>query len=136
MTEVSQWNEPIVEEFRANEGRVGGPFEGLPMLLLHDIGARSGTERIHPLAYQAVGDAFAVFGSKGGAPVDPHWVLNLVAHPEVEVEIGTERLKVRARVLEADEREPIWAKQKIDRPGFADYEKKTEGIRDIPVVLL
>jgi deazaflavin-dependent oxidoreductase (nitroreductase family) len=63
-------------------------------------------------------------------------VLNLVAHPEVEVELGTERLKVRARVLEADEREPIWAKQKIDRPGFADYEKKTEGIRDIPVVLL
>jgi deazaflavin-dependent oxidoreductase (nitroreductase family) len=136
MTEVSQWNQPIVEEFRSNEGRIGGPFDGLPMLLLHDVGAKSGKEYIHPLAYQVVGDGYAIFGSKGGAPVNPAWVSNLVANPEVEIEVGTDTFKVRARLLEGDERETIWSKQKVDRPGFADYDAKVKGIRQIPIFLL
>jgi deazaflavin-dependent oxidoreductase (nitroreductase family) len=134
---MAGWNEKIIDEFRANEGRVGGNYEGRTLLLLHHTGAKTGTERINPLAYQRLSDhAVAIFASKGGAPTTPDWFYNLVAHPDVKVEIGTETFAAHAHVAEGAEREPIWEKQKADWPGFADYEKKTEGIREIPVVVL
>jgi len=133
---MPDWNTKIIEEFRANEGRVGGPFEGRPILLLHHKGARTGTERVNPVAYQAVGDDFAVFASKGGSPTNPDWYHNLVANPDVSVEVGTQTLPVHARVAEGDERARIWTTQKERWPGFADYDEKTKGIREIPVVVL
>lgn len=131
---MSDWNDQIIAEFRANEGRVGGSFEGAPLLLLHSTGARSGAERVNPMMYQAVGSAFAVFASKAGADTNPDWFHNLRAHPEASVEVGTHTVEVTARVLDDAEREPIWAEQKSRYPGFADYEAKTD--RVIPVVLL
>jgi len=134
MAAANDWNSSIIEEFRANHGEVGGPFTEVPILLLHSIGARSGSERVNPLAYQRVGDAFAVFASKGGAPTNPDWFYNLVAHPEVTIEVGDETVPVRARVAQGDERESIWTEQKTRAPGFAEYEAKTA--RTIPVVVL
>jgi deazaflavin-dependent oxidoreductase (nitroreductase family) len=132
---VQDFNAKIIEEFRANRGRVGGPFQGMPILLLHHRGAKTGVERVSPLAYQDLGDgAIAVFGSKGGAPTNPDWYHNLVAKPEARVEIGTETIEVRARVAEGEERDRIWEKQKRDVPGFAGYERNTPRI--IPVVIL
>jgi deazaflavin-dependent oxidoreductase (nitroreductase family) len=130
-------NQHIIDEFRANEGRVGGNFEGRTLLLLHHTGAKSGTERVNPLAYQRLSDdSVAIFASMGGAPKTPDWFYNLVAHPDVKVEIGTESHTAHARVAEGDERETIWTKQKADWPGFATYEERTQGIREIPVVVL
>ena len=136
MSDFQGWNQKIVDEFRSNEGRVGGPFEGAPMIIIHTKGRTSGKEYENPLVYQAVGDNFVIIASKGGAPTHPDWYRNLMANPEIEVEVGTERYKVRARELEGDEREKVWTKQKELMPGFADYEQKTRGIREIPVVLL
>jgi deazaflavin-dependent oxidoreductase (nitroreductase family) len=130
-------NQRIIDEFRANEGRVGGHFAGRTLLLLHHRGAKSGTERINPVAYQRLSDdAVAVFASKGGAPTNPDWYHNVVANPDVTVELGTESFPARARVAEGAERDEIWERQKHDWPGFADYEQKTRGIREIPVVVL
>jgi deazaflavin-dependent oxidoreductase (nitroreductase family) len=128
------WNQQIIEEFRANAGRVGGPFAGAPLLLLHHRGARTGIERVNPMMYQQVAGGYAVFGSKGGAPTNPDWYYNLVAHPEAMVEVGTETIPVRARVAQGEERERIWEQQKRDYPGFAEYERKMT--RQIPVVIL
>ena len=93
MTEPNDWNAKIIEEFRANEGRVGGQFEGAPLLLLHSIGARSGKERVNPMMYQAVGDAYAVFASKGGAPSNPDWYHNLIATPDVR-DVFNKRIEI------------------------------------------
>ena len=135
MSGVHDFNKDIIEEFRSNEGRVGGGFDGMSILLLHSTGARSGAERVNPVAYQRLGPrSVAVFASKGGAPDNPDWYYNLLAHPETTVEIGTEVLSVRARVPAEEERRPIWEKQKGDVPGFAAYERKTS--RVIPVVVL
>jgi deazaflavin-dependent oxidoreductase (nitroreductase family) len=134
MARRGDWNSGIIEEFRANEGRVGGPFEGRPLLLLHHHGAKTGIERVNPLAYRQVGGDFAVFGSKGGAPTNPDWYYNLVANPDASVEVGTKTYRVRARVATPEERSRIWKEQKRDVPAFADYERKTS--RQIPVVLL
>jgi deazaflavin-dependent oxidoreductase (nitroreductase family) len=131
---VSDHNARIIEEFRANHGKVGGPFEGRPMLLLHHTGARSGIKRVNPLTYQRVASGYAVFASKGGAPTNPAWFYNLRAVPAAEVEIGDKTYSVVARVADADERAPIWEKQKRDFPQFAGYEEKTK--RKIPVVIL
>ena len=128
------WNTKIIAEFRANGGKVGGPFEGAPVLLLHTIGAKTGQERVNPMMYQAVGDDYAVFASKGGAPTNPDWYHNLVANPQVRAEIGTETHEFTARVADPQTRAPIWAEQKRRYPGFADYEQKTT--RQIPVVIL
>jgi len=136
MTDMNDFNRQIVDEFRANGGQVGGVFEGLPLLLLHHVGAKSGLERVNPLAYQRVGDAYAVFASKGGAPTNPDWFHNLVAHPEVSIEVGSERLDVTARVASDEERERIWSAQKAAFPNFAEYEVKAAGSRKIPVVVL
>jgi deazaflavin-dependent oxidoreductase (nitroreductase family) len=134
MAERTNWNAAIIDEFRTNGGRVGGNFEGAPLLLLHSTGARTGEERINPMMYQRVGDAYAVFASKGGAPSNPDWYYNLVAHPEASIEIGDDVEKVTARVAGPAEREPIWQRQKERYPGFADYEQKAD--REIPVVIL
>ena len=131
---MSEWNDKIIEEFRANDGKVSGPFEGAPLLLLHSVGAKSGASRVNPMMYQKVGDDFAVFASKGGAPTNPDWYHNLVANPRTLVEIGTETVAVVARVAEGDERERIWTKQKAAYSGFAEYEQRTT--RTIPVIIL
>jgi deazaflavin-dependent oxidoreductase (nitroreductase family) len=131
---MSDWNTRVIEEFRANAGKVGGNFEGAPMLILHTTGAKTGRERVNPLVYQAVGDDLAIFASKGGAPDNPDWFHNIVAHPDVTVEIGADTVPMRARVAGSDEREPIWSRQKRLMPGFADYEANTS--RQIPVVVL
>ena len=136
MTDRNDFNQAIIDEFRANAGKVGGGFEGAPMVLLHHTGAKSGVERVAPLVYRAEGDSIVVFGSKGGAPSHPHWYLNLVANPDTTIEVGTETVKVRARVAEGDERERIWSAQKEAMPGFAEYEQKLAGAREIPVVIL
>ena len=127
-------NAAIIEEFRANDGQLGGHFDGAPLLLLHHTGAKTGRERISPLKYQAVDDGLAIFASKGGAPNHPSWYHNLVASPETSVEVGDDTIEVRARVTNGDERERIWARQKADDPVFAGYEQKTD--RVIPVVVL
>ena len=134
--EVSQ-NDQIIEEFRANEGRVGGHFGGRTLLLLHHRGAKSGTEWVNPLAYQRLDDdSVAVFASAGASPKHPDWYHNVVAHPDVTVEIGTETFPARARVATGEERERIFEQQKRDWTSFADYEEKLKGIREIPVVVL
>ncbi len=135
MHDVSDFNTQIIEEFRANDGRVGGGFEGATLLLLHTTGAKSGRERVNPMVYQDLGDGrIAVFASKAGADTHPDWYHNLVAHPEVNAEIGTTTRSFTARTATTAERAPIWAKQKQDMPGFADYEDQTD--REIPVVIL
>ena len=131
---MSDWNDKVIAEFRANQGRVGGQFEGAPLLLLHSTGAKSRQERVNPVMYQAVGNGFAVFASKAGADTNPDWYHNLRAHPQARIEVGTQTLDVTARVLDADEREPIWEEQKARYPGFADYETRTD--RVIPIVML
>jgi deazaflavin-dependent oxidoreductase (nitroreductase family) len=134
MSDASDFNSKIIAEFRANGGQVGGPFQGAPVLLLHTTGARSGQERVHPVMYQRAGNNYAVFASKGGAPTNPDWYHNLLAHPSVQAEIGTQTLPLTARVARGDEREQIWSAQKSAYPGFAEYEEKTT--RQIPVVIL
>lgn len=135
MSDVNDWNAQIIEEFRANEGKVGGQFEGAPLLLLHTTGAKSGHERVNPMMYQDLGaGSVAVFASKAGAPDNPDWFHNVTANPSVEAEIGTEMRRFTARVAEGEERETIWSRQKSDYPGFAEYEQKTD--RTIPVVVL
>jgi deazaflavin-dependent oxidoreductase (nitroreductase family) len=135
MADGEDFNGKVIAEFRANAGKVGGPFQGAPVLLLHHTGAKSGTERVNPLMYQQVGDSYAIFASRGGAPSNPDWYYNLVAHPDTTIEMGSDTIRVRARVANPDEREPIWSKQKKDVPGFAEYETNAAP-RQIPVVLL
>ena len=135
-SDTNDFNRGVIEEFRANAGKVGGRFEGAPMILVHHFGAKSGTERISPLVYQSVGEDFAVFASKEGAPTDPQWYHNVVAHPAITVEVGNDTWEVLARVATGDERERIWSKQKQLMPGFADYEERAKGIREIPVLVL
>ena len=129
------WNQRIIEEFRANGGKVGGQFEGAPMILVHHTGRVSGTERVNPLVYLEDGDAFAVFASAAGAPDDPDWYKNLVARPTTTVEVGGETFEVAVREATGDERDAIYERQKQRMPGFAEYETKAAP-RRIPVLLL
>jgi deazaflavin-dependent oxidoreductase (nitroreductase family) len=131
---MSDWNSKIIEEFRANAGKVGGPFEGAHMLLLHTIGAKSGQVRVNPVVYQPLDRGIAIFASKAGAPENPAWFHNLVANPDVTVELGTETVRMVARVAQGEERDRIFAAQKKVMPGFAEYERNTD--RQIPVVVL
>ena len=132
---VHDFNTSIIEEFRANGGVVGGMFEGRNMLLLHTTGRTSGAARTSPLVYRPNGDdSWVIFASYGGASKDPAWFGNLVAQPDVDIEVGTDTVEVRARVAEGAEREEIWEAQKAAIPAFADYEAKTD--RQIPVVVL
>ncbi|HET9971793.1 MAG TPA: nitroreductase/quinone reductase family protein [Streptosporangiaceae bacterium] len=135
MADGDDFNGKVIEEFRANDGKVGGPFTGAPMLLLHHNGAKSGAELVNPLVYQQVGGSYAIFASAGGQPRDPQWFRNLVAHPDVTIEVGASTVKARARVTEGSERDSIWTTQKERMANFAEYEKNAAP-RVIPVVVL
>jgi deazaflavin-dependent oxidoreductase (nitroreductase family) len=130
----ADFNAQVIEEFRANEGVVGGMLEGMPVLLLHHTGAKSGTARINPLAYQVDGGRYAIFASKAGAPTNPDWYYNLKAHPDVEIEVGTDTIEVTASEAGGEERERLFNTQAENMPMFADYAQKTE--RVIPVIVL
>lgn len=134
MSEASDRNRTIIEEFRANHGRVGGRFEGKTLLLLHSKGAKTGEERINPAAYVRDNGNLVIIASKGGAPTHPNWYYNLVANPLVTVEVGTEKFQARARVVEEPERTRLYDKMIEMMPSFADYRKKTT--RQIPVFVL
>ena len=131
---MSDWNTRIIEEFRANDGRVGGPFAGAPMILIHHTGARSGTERVNPLVYFPDGDRFVVIASAGGAPRNPDWYHNLKAHPRTTVEVGAETFAVDVQELTGDERSAVWQRVVAAMPGFGAYQEKTT--RQIPVLAL
>ncbi len=132
---MSDFNQKIIEEFRANEGRVGGMFEGMPMILIHHIGAKSGVERVAPLAHFPEDDDHTVIvASAGGAPNHPAWYHNLKANPKIDVEVGTEQYTVVAEELPRAERDEFWKRVVAEKPGFADYERKTD--RLIPLVRL
>ena len=130
---ASDWNTKVIEEFRANDGKVES-LGSAPLLILHTIGAKSGEERESPVLYREQGDNLVVFASFACAPVNPAWFHNLVANPEATVELGTETRSVRARIAEGQERDRLWEWNKQDYPGFGDYETKTD--RVIPVVVL
>jgi deazaflavin-dependent oxidoreductase (nitroreductase family) len=134
MPDVNDHNRAIIEEFRANGGKLGGNFEGAPMLLLHTTGARSGQPRVNPMMYLRDGDRLVVFASKAGAPTNPDWYHNLVAHPDASVEVGDETFDAHATVLIGAERDRLFAKQAQLFPGFKEYEERTT--RVIPVVAL
>ncbi|HXR29302.1 MAG TPA: nitroreductase family deazaflavin-dependent oxidoreductase [Solirubrobacteraceae bacterium] len=134
MPDVNEFNRAIIEEFRSHGGKVGGPFEGLPVLLLSTIGARSGERRTTPVAYLEDGDRLVIFASKAGAPENPAWYHNIVANPEVTVEVGSETRAVRASVLSGEERDRLFERQAERQPQFAEYAQRTT--RVIPVVAL
>ncbi|WP_395695365.1 nitroreductase family deazaflavin-dependent oxidoreductase [Nocardioides sp.] len=131
---MSDYNAQIIAEFRANHGRVGGNFEGAPLLLLHTTGAKSGQERISPMMYLRDGERWLVFASKAGAPTNPDWYHNLTANPDATIEVGDETIEVHAEELPRAERDEKYAEQAALYPGFADYERKTD--RVIPVMAL
>jgi deazaflavin-dependent oxidoreductase (nitroreductase family) len=132
---IGELNAKLVEEYRANGGKLGGMFAGSDLLLLHHTGARSGAERVSPLAYQMVGESYAVFASRAGSAANPDWFHNVVAYPRTTIEIGTETVAVLARVAEPAERDVIWDRQKKRVPQFAEYERKAAP-RKIPVIVL
>ncbi|HEY2570355.1 MAG TPA: nitroreductase family deazaflavin-dependent oxidoreductase [Solirubrobacteraceae bacterium] len=134
MSDVEDFNRAIIDEFRANDGKVGGPFEGAPVLLLTATGAKSGERRTTPVMYLPDGERMVIFASKGGAPTNPGWYHNLRANPSATVEVGSDTVEVQAVVTEGDERERLFRKQAELYPQFADYQQKTT--RQIPVVAL
>ena len=133
-TTPTDFNAKIIEEFHANEGRVGGMFDGVPLLLLHHTGAKSGKARVNPLAYQSDDGRYVVFASKGGAPTNPDWYHNLKAQPRVTIEVGTDTIDALAGEATGEERERLFRAQAERVPQFAEYEKQTE--RVIPVIVL
>lgn len=131
---MTDWNKAIIEEFRANDGKVGGHFEGSNLLLLHTTGAKSGLPRLNPVMYLPDGDGYVIIASKGGAPTHPDWYHNLVANPEVTVELGTETVEAVATVAEEPKRSELYTRMVEVAPGFGEYQRKTS--RTIPVVIL
>ena len=134
MTDMNDWNQKVIEEFRAKAGKVADPFEGAPVLLLHTKGAKSGLERVNPMMYLEESGRVFVFASKAGADTDPDWYRNLVANPGVRVELGVDTFAANAVPLDQPERDRVYAIQADRNPGFAEYEAKTT--RLIPVVEL
>jgi len=135
MSDPEDFNAKVIAEFRANDGKVGGPFEGAPILLLHHVGARTGEARVTPMMYQDLGaGVVGVFASNGGADTNPAWFHNIIANPQVSAEIGSENHRFTARTASEAERNEIWERQKAGSPGFANYEAATR--REIPVVIL
>ena len=133
-TSPQDFNAQIIEEFHANQGRVGGPFEGATLLLLHHVGAKSGKDRINPLVYNRDADRYVVFASKAGAPTNPDWYHNLKANPNVAIEVGTETINVVAEEATGEERDRLFQAQVERSPQFAEYQSKTD--RLIPVIVL
>jgi deazaflavin-dependent oxidoreductase (nitroreductase family) len=134
MSQLNDFNQRIVEEFRANKGKVGGQFAGAPLLLLTTIGAKSGRTITKPLAYTKDGDRIVLIASFAGAPKNPAWFNNLVANPVVTVELGEERYQARAVVTSGEERQRLYDNQARQMAVFTEYQKKTT--RQIPVVVL
>jgi deazaflavin-dependent oxidoreductase (nitroreductase family) len=133
-TPFADFNAQIIEEFHANDGRVGGMFEGSTLLLLHHTGAKSGASRINPLVYQPDADRYVIFASKAGAPTNPDWYHNLKAHPDVQIEVGTDTIDVLASEATGEERDRLFRAQVERSPQFGEYEQKTD--RVIPVIVL
>ena len=130
----ADWNRAIIDEFHANGGKVGGPFEGAPLLLLTTTGAKTGRRLTSPLMYNTDGDRLLIFASKGGAPTNPAWYHNLIANPSVTVEVGTKTFDATATVLHGEERDRLFARHAAQYPAFAEYQAKTK--RTIPVIAL
>jgi deazaflavin-dependent oxidoreductase (nitroreductase family) len=136
---MSDWNTAIIEEFRANGGKVGGMFEGAPVVLMHGVGRKTGKVTVHPVMYLPSDDDPAtiyVFASKAGAPTHPDWYYNLTAAGRATVEVGTETYDVAVTEVTGEDRDRIYAEQVSRYPGFGEYEQKTAGIRTIPVLAL
>jgi deazaflavin-dependent oxidoreductase (nitroreductase family) len=134
MNNPNNWNQANIAEFRANSGKIGGRFAGRTLLLLHTVGAKSGKERINPLAYAADGDRLVIIASKGGAPTNPDWYYNILAHPLVTLEVGTEQFQAQAAIASEPERTRLFNQMVEMAPGFAEYQQKTT--RVIPVITL
>jgi deazaflavin-dependent oxidoreductase (nitroreductase family) len=134
MNNSVNWNQAIIDEFRANSGKVGGRFEGKTLLILHSVGAKSGQERINPTAYVMDGDRLVIIASKGGAPTNPDWYYNILANPLVTVEVGTGKFQALAEITQEPERIRLFNLMVGMMPGFADYQQKTK--RVIPVITL
>jgi deazaflavin-dependent oxidoreductase (nitroreductase family) len=135
--DYNDWNHKIIDEFRANEGRVGGQFEGAPLLLVHHKGRRSGREYVSPVMYLPDDDnRMYIFATKGGAPTNPSWYHNLMAAGRADVEVGTDTFPVTVTELTGDVRDQVFAEQARRYPGFAQYAEKTKGVRLIPVLAL
>jgi deazaflavin-dependent oxidoreductase (nitroreductase family) len=134
-TSSQDFNAQVIDEFRSNGGKVGGPFEGTPMLLLHHTGAKSSQSRINPLVCQPDGDGYVIFASKAGAPTNPDWYHNLKAHPDVSIEVGTDTIDVVASEATGEERDRLFRTQVERSPTFGEYEQKAGG-RVIPVIVL
>ena len=128
------WNEGVIREFRSNHGRVGGNFKGAPLLLIHHIGAKSGKARVNPVMYLRDGERYLVFASKGGADRHPDWYWNLMANPDVEVELGDDTIKVRAEEVKGPERDRLYALQASHYPQLGEYKTKTKRVK--PVVAI
>jgi deazaflavin-dependent oxidoreductase (nitroreductase family) len=129
---MSDWNTGVIAEFRKNKGKVGGNFEGAPLLLINHTGAKTSKLRVNPVMYLKDGNRYLVFGSKGGHDSHPDWYRNLKAHPDVKIEVGTETIEVHAEEIKGAERDRLYAKQASLYPQFAEYQKKTKRI--IPVI--
>ena len=133
-TTPADFNSQVIEEFRANGGKAGGMFEGMPLVLVHNVGAKSGKEYVTPLVYLPDGDNVVIFASKGGAPENPGWYHNLKARPDVSIEVGEQKLDVLATEVTGDERDRLYSAQEAAQPQFAEYATKTD--RKIPVFVL
>lgn len=135
MSDPNEKNKQIIEEFRANDGQVGGFFTNRPLLLLHTTGAKSGLPRVNPLVYMAEGDHYIIIASKGGATTHPNWYYNLLTTPTVRIEVGTEQIEVTAKVAEEPERSELYGKMAAQHHFFAEYAQKVV-TRVIPVIIL
>jgi deazaflavin-dependent oxidoreductase (nitroreductase family) len=131
---MTDYNTPIIEEFRANQGKVGGPYAGKKMLLLHTTGRKSGNEHVVPVRYFDIDGQRIIAGSAAGATTDPQWYRNAVANPDVTIEIGEDTMPVHAEVIGEPARSAYWEEVVADDPGFGEYPKKTS--RVIPLLAL
>jgi deazaflavin-dependent oxidoreductase (nitroreductase family) len=139
VSDFNDWNQGVIAEFRANEGRVGGSFEGAPMVLVHHVGRKSGNEYVTPLVYlpsEGNDDSIYIFASKGGAPTHPDWYGNLTAAGQATIEVLGRTYQATVTELSGEERDRVYAEQVKRMPGFGEYAQKTEGIRKIPVLQL
>ncbi len=134
MADMREFNEKLIEEFRANDGKVSGPFAAAPLILVTHTGAKTGTKRTSPLVYTTDGDRIVLIASKGGAPTHPHWYLNMTANPQVTVELPGETFEARVTEVTGEERDRLYAAQAAQMPNFDDYAKATD--RTIPVLVL
>jgi len=134
MADMREFNEKLIEEFRANDGKVSGPFANAPLILVTHTGAKTGTKRTSPLVFTRDGDRIVLIASKGGAPTHPHWYLNMTANPQVTVELPGETFEARVTEVTGEERDRLYAAQAAQMPNFDDYAKATD--RKIPVLVL